>query len=260
MRGQAGACSVGGGGGHSDTRAEPRRSGRGVSGAGEGKEAPPGPATGHRSLRPAEPGPCPPCTWTRLQRHGGRSRFASRRVLVSPGQTFEGGPAGSHPRAHPDGGSGPHTFVWASWSAPCLVRTSATCTLSSWAARCKAVSPLCREKGPRGRQSENRRGVTPDIASPEKSLRTHSLSPETASRETATPHPGQSLCPSALSASTFSTLGITSWSEALPRLREPAARPPPGHPVRAPAEPRSPPPPGRSAALSSGKRHTGVTM
>lgn len=42
------------------------------------------------------------------------------------------------------------TFVWASSSAPCLVRISATFTLSSWAARCKAVSPLYREKGKEG--------------------------------------------------------------------------------------------------------------
>lgn len=40
--------------------------------------------------------------------------------------------------------TGACTFVWASWSAPCLTRMSATFTLSSWAARCKAVSPLCR--------------------------------------------------------------------------------------------------------------------
>lgn len=45
---------------------------------------------------------------------------------------------------------GPRTFVWASWSAPCLTSKSATFTLSSWAARCKAVSPLCRENGGRG--------------------------------------------------------------------------------------------------------------
>lgn len=47
------------------------------------------------------------------------------------------------------------TFVWASSSAPCLVRMSATFTLSSWAARCKAVSPLYREKGSRGHTEEN---------------------------------------------------------------------------------------------------------
>lgn len=43
--------------------------------------------------------------------------------------------------------SGIHTFVWASTAAPWLTRTSATLTLSSWAAKCNGVSPLCKWGG-----------------------------------------------------------------------------------------------------------------
>lgn len=42
--------------------------------------------------------------------------------------------------------SGVRTFVCASTAAPWLTRTSATLTLSSWAARWRGVSPLCKSK------------------------------------------------------------------------------------------------------------------
>lgn len=42
--------------------------------------------------------------------------------------------------------SGVHTFVCESTAAPWLTRTSATLTLSSWAARWRGVSPLCKSE------------------------------------------------------------------------------------------------------------------
>lgn len=103
-------------------------------------------------------------TWFQ-QKMGSHHRFVHRRglwlVYISEQTLEEGRPwtcgdpnGGYWESSHPE----PvtilrmicFTFVCASWSAPCLVRISATFTLSSWAARCKDVSPLYRKNGTKG--------------------------------------------------------------------------------------------------------------